>query len=301
MVDGVDRMPELLDRFGPELELESGVPAGLLRLLGALPSYYLHYYYCLDQNLAEQAAPGWRSRAEVVAELEAELLAEYRDPALVTKPDKLSYRGGAFYSEAAVRLIASLHAGTGDVQVVDVRNDGGLPGLPDDAVVEIPCTVDRDGAHPAPPAGPAARHGRPGGPLQGLRAAGRRGRAVGEPETMIRALVANPLVGQYPLAERLADALLAANRQFLPRFFPDARGAPVASGPPIRGPSSGFALRATEETPVVTSLAGAAVRVTIGGVRWFPSCGSAPPVVGPVSGRRAEHRHGRAAIVHSSR
>ena len=149
-VDGVDRMPELLDRFGPELELESGVPSGLLRLLGALPSYYLHYYYCLEQNLAEQAAPGWRSRAEVVAELEAELLAEYRDPALVTKPKKLSYRGGAFYSEAAVRLIASLHAGTGDVQVVDVRNDGALPGLPDDAVVEIPCTVDGDGAHPLP-------------------------------------------------------------------------------------------------------------------------------------------------------
>ena len=94
-----------------------------------MPSYYLHYYYCLDHDVAEQAAPGWRSRAEVVAELEAELLAQYRDPMLDTKPTKLSYRGGAFYSEAAIRLIASLHAGTGDVQVVDVRNDGRLPGL----------------------------------------------------------------------------------------------------------------------------------------------------------------------------
>ena len=149
-VDGVDRLPELFDRFSPELELESGVPAGLLRLLGALPSYYLHYYYCLDHDVAEQSAAGWRSRAEVVAELEADLLTEYRDPSLDTKPDKLSYRGGAFYSEAAVRLIASLHAGTGDVQVVDVRNDGAIPGLPDDAVVEVPCTVDGDGAHPLP-------------------------------------------------------------------------------------------------------------------------------------------------------
>ena len=180
-VAGIDRMPELLDRFGPELELESGVPSGLLRLLGALPSYYLHYYYCLDQNLAEQAAPGWRSRADVVAELEAELLAEYRNPALVTKPEKLSYRGGAFYSEAAVRLIASLHAGTGDIQVVDVRNDGALPGLPDDAVVEIPCHVDRDGAHPVPRARPRPRDGRPGRTLQGLRAPGRRGRDVRQP------------------------------------------------------------------------------------------------------------------------
>jgi 6-phospho-beta-glucosidase len=42
----------------------------------------------------------------------------------------------------------------------------------------------------------------------------------GSRETMVRALVANPLVGQYPLAERLADTLLSANRHFLPRFFP---------------------------------------------------------------------------------
>jgi len=45
----------------------------------------------------------------------------------------------------------------------------------------------------------------------------------GSRETMIRALVANPLVGQYPLAEELADGLLAANRHFLPRFFPGTR------------------------------------------------------------------------------
>jgi 6-phospho-beta-glucosidase len=222
VVDGVDRMPDLLERFGPELELESGCPSGLLRLLGALPSYYLHYYYCLDENLAEQAGPGWRSRAEVVAEIEAELLAQYRDPALVTKPDKLSWRGGAFYSEAAVRLMASLHAGTGDTQVVDVRNDGALPGIEDDAVVEIPCTVDRHGAHPLPQrdmppdmAGLVAH-------CKAYERLAVQAATSGSRETMIRALVANPLVGQYPKAERLADALLEANRHFLPRFFPVA-------------------------------------------------------------------------------
>jgi 6-phospho-beta-glucosidase len=220
VADGVDRLPELLERFGAELELESGCPSGLLHLLGALPSYYLHYYYCLDENLAEQAAPGWRSRAEAVAELEAELLDQYRDPTLVTKPEKLSWRGGAYYSEAAVRLIASLHAGTGDTQVVDVRNDGALPGLPDDAVVEIPCTVDRDGAHPLPQRALPAD-------MSGLVAHCKAYERLavdaaisGSRETMIRALVANPLVGQYPRAEQLADALLEANRHFLPRFFP---------------------------------------------------------------------------------
>jgi len=220
-VGGVDRLPELLDRFSPELELESGVPAGLLGLLGALPSYYLHYYYRLDHNLAEQSAPGWRPRADVVAELEAELLAEYRDPQLVTKPAKLSHRGGAFYSEAAVRLIASLHAGTGDIQVVDVPNRGSIPGLPDDAVVEVPCRVDRTGAHPLPQrqlppdmAGLVAH-------CKAYERLAVEAALSGSRDTMIRALVANPLVGQYPLAEQLADTLLAANRRFLPRFFPD--------------------------------------------------------------------------------
>ncbi len=220
-VEGVDRLPELLDRFGPELELESGSPPGLLHLLGALPSYYLHYYYAQDHNLAEQSAPGWRSRADVVAELEAELLVEYRDPSLDTKPEKLSYRGGAYYSEAAVRLIASLHAGTGDVQVVDVRNDGSLAGLPDDAVVEVPCTVDGDGAHPLPQRDLAPEMAGLVAHCKAYERLAVEAAVSGSRDTMIRALVANPLVGQYPLAEELADALLVANRHFLPRFFPE--------------------------------------------------------------------------------
>ena len=78
-----DRLDDLFERFGPELELESGVPIDLLRLQQALPSYYVHYYYQHDAEVAQQSAPGYRSRADVVAELEATLLEEYRDPALV--------------------------------------------------------------------------------------------------------------------------------------------------------------------------------------------------------------------------
>ena len=146
--------------------------------------------------------PGYRPRADVVAELEAELLAEYRDPDLVTKPEKLSWRGGAFYSEAAVRLMASLHAGTGDVQVVDVRNDGSLPGLPDDAVVEVPAVVDAEGAHALP-----QRRLPPDmlGLVEHCKAYERlavEAAMSGSRDAVVRALLANPLVGQYPLAER---------------------------------------------------------------------------------------------------
>ncbi len=75
------------------------------------------------------------------------------------KPELLARRGGAFYSEAAAQLIASLHDGAGDIQVVDTRNDGALPDLAATAVVEIPARIDRDGAHPLPlaPLGPEIR------------------------------------------------------------------------------------------------------------------------------------------------
>jgi 6-phospho-beta-glucosidase len=219
-VPGEDRLDDLFGRFGPELELESGVPIDVLRLQHALPSYYLHYYYQHDAEVAQQSAPGHQSRADIVAGLESKLLEEYRDPSLVTKPAALSYRGGAYYSLAAVRLMGSLHAGTGDVQVVDMRNDGAVPGLPDDAVVETTAVVDATGAHPLP-----QRELSPEmlGLVQHAKAYERlavKAACSGSRDDVVRALLANPLVGQYPLAADLADELLGANRHHLPRFFP---------------------------------------------------------------------------------
>ena len=214
-----DRLDELFDRFGPEVELESGVSAEVLRLQHALPSYYVHYYYGHDAEVAQQESPGYRSRADVVAELETTLLDEYRDPALTTKPAALSYRGGAFYSLAAVRLMASLHAGTGDVQVVDMRNDGAVPELADDAVVETTAVVDAEGAHPLPqrPLLPEmlglVQH------VKGYERLAVQAARSGSRDDVVRALLANPIVGQYPLAGDLADALLSANKEHLPRFF----------------------------------------------------------------------------------
>ena len=109
-------------------------------------------------------------------EIEAGLLELYKDPALDTKPKLLEERGGAFYSDAAAALVASLHAGTGDVQVVNVRNDGAIPNLPDDAVVEVSARVDRDGAHPLAVDPLRAGDARPRPAREGLRAAHDRGR-----------------------------------------------------------------------------------------------------------------------------
>jgi len=216
-VDGVDRLPELLADHGEELAADLGLPLALLQVLGAVPSHYLRYYYATGQVLDEQRRGP--SRAEQVAEIERRLLELCRDPALDTKPELLERRGGAFYSEAAAALIASLHAGTGDVQVVDVRNDGALLGLPDDAVVEIPARIDADGAHPLPldPLAPELL-----GLVQQAKAYERlavEAAVTGDRTVALKALLANPLVREYRVAAPLLDALLEASRPYLPRFF----------------------------------------------------------------------------------
>jgi 6-phospho-beta-glucosidase len=160
------------------------------------------------------------SRAAEVAAIERELMELYADPDLDTKPELLSKRGGAFYSEAAVALIASLFGDDPGVsgaaeQVVNVRNVGTLPFLADDAVIEVPATISAAGAAPVPVA--------PIAPLfRGLiahvsayeelavDAALRGGRS-----RVAAALLAHPLVGQYDLAGRMADRLMAENAQFL--------------------------------------------------------------------------------------
>ncbi|MGE5459414.1 MAG: 6-phospho-beta-glucosidase [Solirubrobacterales bacterium] len=216
-VDGVDRLPEILDGLGEEDD--EGFPAELVRALGALPSYYLRYYYFTEQIL-EHERSGAKTRAEEVMEIEAGLLELYKDPALDEKPKLLEERGGAFYSEAAAQLVASLHAGTGDVQVVNVRNDGAIPNLAADDVVEIPARIDREGAHPLPlaPLPPEML-----GLVQHAKAYERLAIAAavtGDRTTALKALLTNPIGPGADRAQALLDALLEENRANLPRFFP---------------------------------------------------------------------------------
>ena len=217
-VDGVDRLPELLERDGPAVADEVDLPLELIRAVGAIPSYYLRYYYATADVVAEQREG--QTRAEAVMAIERELLELYRDPALAEKPALLERRGGAYYSEAAAQLIASLHDGTGDVQVVDVRNAGALPGIPDSAVVEVPAVIDRHGARPAPlaPLAPELRglveHAR------GYEELAVRAAISGDRRVALRALLANPLVPDFGTASGLLEAILEANRAQLPRFFP---------------------------------------------------------------------------------
>ncbi len=213
-VDGTDRLPALIAAHGAEIAGHTGLARGVMNDLGAVPSYYLRYFYAHDAVVAEER--GQPTRAQEVAAIERELLAMYADPALDRKPELLSQRGGAYYSEAAVALLASLVSDAGDTQVVNLRNGGTLDFLPDDAVIEVPAVIGAAGPRPVPAA--------PLPPLMrglvahvsayeelAVDAALRGGR-----DRVRAALLAHPLVGQLDLADGLADRLIAENRDFLP-------------------------------------------------------------------------------------
>jgi 6-phospho-beta-glucosidase len=216
-IGGEDRLPKLLADHADEIAADIELPVDLVRELGVVPSYYLRYYYAHDKVVRELA--GGPSRAAKVAELERRLLEMYADPALDTKPDLLSQRGGAYYSEAAVDLVAALLRPRDDrpdpVRVVNARNDATLPFLPDDAVIEVPARVGPDGARP--------RRVEPLAPLYvGLVAAVTAYEHLaldaalhGGRRRVFEALLAHPLVGQIDLAEGLTDRLIAHNRSHL--------------------------------------------------------------------------------------
>ncbi len=159
VVDGADRLPGLLASHGDEIALHTGLPLTVTQHAGAVPSYYLRYFWAHEAVLAEQR--GQPTRAQAVAEIERRLLEQYSDPALTAKPDLLTHRGGAFYSQAAVALLASLITDARDRQVVNVRNNGTLPFLADEAVIEVPAVIGAHGATPEPVAPVSPPAGRP--------------------------------------------------------------------------------------------------------------------------------------------
>ena len=211
--DGEDVLPGLLAEHGDAIADDLRMPRPLLDRLGVVPSYYLRYYYQHDAVVRELRTKP--SRAAEVAAIERELLGMYGDPALDEKPELLGRRGGAFYSEAAVDLTSSLLRDSGEVRIVNAFNDGTLPFLPDDAVIEVPAAVNATGAKPLPV--------RPLEPLYAglvahvtayehlaLEAALKGGR-----ERVFQALLSHPLIGQIDVAEKLTDDLIAHNREHL--------------------------------------------------------------------------------------
>ena len=170
--DGREMLPDLIR----DAELLSTIEEGRLfgpewiQMLGCLPNEYLYYYYftrdavaairgdaqtrgefLLDQQRAFYEAVGARPAAalnewrRVREERDATYMNESR--AELETRDAADIEGGG-YESVALGLLGAIARNERSTMILNVRNGSAVPGLPPEAVVEVPCTVDANGPHP---------------------------------------------------------------------------------------------------------------------------------------------------------
>lgn len=214
-VGGTEALPQILAEYPEAVAEKFGFPTELTDLLGAIPSYYLQWYYTNQVRLGELRTE--RPRADAVAEVETQLLEMYKDTSLIQRPPLLEKRGGAYYSEAAAELLASLLGEHPAQHVVNVRNNGLYGGLADDDVVETLCDVY--GAIKAVPQSPMPPWAL--GPVQHVLAYERlvaEAAQTGNIDTLKLAFLTHPLLGELSHVDELLEELLLASRPYLPLF-----------------------------------------------------------------------------------
>jgi 6-phospho-beta-glucosidase len=229
-VAGRDRLPRLL--ADPELlgSFEEGklFGAGWLQSLGAIPNEYLHYYYFNREAVsAYRAAEKTRGaflrdqqarfydevkRPDVSAlavwegtraEREATYMAENREAAGAGERDADDLSGG--YEKVALALMRAIARDERTTLILNVRNRSTLSVLDAEAVIEVPCLVGADGAHPLA-ADPLPGHAT--GLVCAVKAVEREVLSAAESgsrATAVKAFALHPLVDSVNVARKLVD------------------------------------------------------------------------------------------------
>lgn len=231
-VDGQSRLEEILEIYqnisaedAISMKNFSTLPFSpeFIRGLHCIPCPYHNYYFFTREQLEEELKEykEGRVRGEVVKKVEEELFELYRDENLAVKPKQLEMRGGARYSDAACNLICSLHNNTGDIQYVDVRNNGTITNLPADSAVEAACIITSGGPKPI-----AVGELKPqiNGTIQTIKTFERlvcEAAVTGNRDLAVTALNMNPLCASDHDANVVIQELLEAHKKYLPQFFRD--------------------------------------------------------------------------------
>ncbi|MFS0722512.1 6-phospho-beta-glucosidase [Paenibacillus sp. 1P07SE] len=196
----------------------SGFSKELIQALKAIPSSYLEYYYFKNKKL-QLLQNSERSRGETCLQIEKELLGIYADAELHIKPELLASRGGANYSEVAISLVDAIANDKQEKHVVNVLNQGALPFMEHTDAVEVSAIVGKDGAKPLQLPGFDNRH-----IIDYMRMVKAYERETvtaainGDEAAAIRALLMNPLVGDYDAALACFEELKRAHQAYLPQF-----------------------------------------------------------------------------------
>ncbi|MGR5065393.1 6-phospho-beta-glucosidase [Photobacterium sp. DNB22_13_2] len=225
-LDGKDITAEVLDKIGDGANFsmsnifEEPWDPDFLKALGAIPCPYHRYFYQTDAMLAEEkeTALSGGTRAEQVQETEAELFELYKNTALDHKPELLEKRGGAYYSDASLNLVDAIYNNLNTIHVINVRNNGTISNLPDDAVIECSAVVGGWGARPLAvgtlsPAVSGLVHQVKAYEQLTIEAA-----VDGDYDKALMALASNPLVPDITRAKAILDDTLRVNHDYLPNF-----------------------------------------------------------------------------------
>jgi 6-phospho-beta-glucosidase len=225
--DGVDVLPRLLADDAALRTVEEARLFGpeWVRALGALPNEYLYYFYfhrdAVRAIRAEEQTRGdfllhqqqgfydavtarpERALAEwqrVRREREETYMAEVREADDERQDEDLA---GGGYEGVALAYMAAVMRGEQTTMILDVRNGQAVPGLPPEAVVEVPCVVDGTGARPL-----ATRplDGHQLGLLQQVKAVEQltiEAARTGDPGLALQAFALHPLVDSVTVAREL--------------------------------------------------------------------------------------------------
>ncbi len=215
----IDGRPVTEEEFERAAEGVGCVSQDLILKQRLIPSFYCQYFYHKGRVVKEELESP-QTRGEKVQAIEAELFKQYADPAVCTKPELLSQRGGGGYAETALGVVNAIANNHDTWAVINVPNHGAIRILPDEAVIETACIVNRSGIKPL------ALNEIPAS-VWGLICAVKNYEQLtvdaaveGSRDQALLALVAHPLIMDYDVARPLLDDLLNANRRWLPQFFP---------------------------------------------------------------------------------
>lgn len=198
------------------------LPVALMDAIDSIPNAYLDYYFMKDKTFQTfmEAFRNGGARGEIVKGLEASLFEKYKNQELHEKPEELSQRGGAYYSDAALDVIDGIANDRKNIQYVNIQNRGVLPYLDDDSVIECSCVIDKDGAHPHVQKATNELQKAMISLQKSFEKLTIEAAKEGSYEKGLMALVINPLVFDAYKAQEAYDNLLEENRIYLPQFEP---------------------------------------------------------------------------------
>lgn len=221
--NGRDHLKSALD-MGLNSEAMKNIPSSgfskeVIQMAGAIPSSYLEYYYFPKRKL-KVLQESEMTRGEKCITIEEELLDIYSDSELHSKPELLASRGGANYSEVAISLVDAIYNDKQEVHVVNLLNHGALEFMRDTDAVEITAVIGKDGAKPV--AIPGFDNDHIIDYMRMIKAYERETVAAavhGDEQAAMRALLMNPLVGDYDAAYNCFQEMKDAHKEYLPQFF----------------------------------------------------------------------------------